>query len=175
MSLNALAVACVPMSSWSNLEDEFVAADADGIAIGEGGAESHSTTLNVHAVGRGQIVDDETASGIDDHGVTLADLGVVKNDVAFCHAPYPTDCLLKGVVPSRSVAQPSDNRLAAKFGVSSGGGAGSGLGGSLGVQRGETAALSPLPHTRDPALTIGCVKGGEGLWPLFPGVWASQD
>ena len=29
--------------------------------------------------------------------------------------------------------------------------------------RWETAALAPLPHTGDPVLTIGCVKGGEAI------------
>ncbi len=29
--------------------------------------------------------------------------------------------------------------------------------------RSETAALTPLPHPGDPALTIGCVKGGEAI------------
>lgn len=66
-----------------------MAADADVVTMGEGGAGTESPVLHWHAVGRFQIGNHETASGINDYGVVPADIVVVQNDVVVRKAPYP--------------------------------------------------------------------------------------
>jgi len=76
-----------------------VAADADVVTIGEGGAGTERLLLYLHAVGRPQIANHETASGIDDYGVVSADVVGVQDDVVVWEAPYPGDRRLERIAP----------------------------------------------------------------------------
>jgi hypothetical protein len=72
------------------LERELVAAYADAVTVGEGGAGMKSPALHRHAVERSQIGNHETASGINDYGVMPTDLVIVENDVIVGESPYPS-------------------------------------------------------------------------------------
>jgi hypothetical protein len=69
------------ISVWADFEFELVAADANVVTVSQRGAVTDSLALHLDTVGRPQIDDHETGSGVDDHGVVPADVGVVENDV----------------------------------------------------------------------------------------------
>ena len=66
-----------------------VAADADMVAVGQGGAAPDASASYLDAVGRSQIADDETACGVDHDSVVAADFVVVDNDVVVRPAADP--------------------------------------------------------------------------------------
>ena len=68
-------------SAATNFEYELVAADADPVAVGQGGAAPDAPASDVDTVGRPQIADHETPPGVDDDRVVAADIVVVENDV----------------------------------------------------------------------------------------------
>jgi hypothetical protein len=63
--------------AWANFEGEFVVADADVVTVGEVRAGADSPVSHLDTVGRPQIGDHETCSGVDDDGVVAADVGIV--------------------------------------------------------------------------------------------------
>src|SRR5580693_4150227 len=71
----------------ANFECELVAADADMVAVGQGGAAPDPPASNVDTVGRPQIADHETPPGVDDDRVVAADIVIVENDVVVGTAP----------------------------------------------------------------------------------------
>ena len=95
------------------------------------------STLHLDTVGRPQIRDKETGSGVDDDGVVAADVVIVENDVVVSKASDPDGRGLKRKVASGGVAQPGDDGLAAEgsapFEIADGVG-GRALGGPPGVQ-----------------------------------------
>ena len=75
------------LSMLLDLEGELVAADADSVTIEKGGTGTNSLVLHLHAVGRSQIGNHETATSVDDYGVVPADIVVVQNDVVVGRRP----------------------------------------------------------------------------------------
>jgi hypothetical protein len=63
------------------------AADGDVIAICERGAGPKSLTLHLHTIGRSQVGNHETTSGIEDYGVMPADIVTLQDDVVVWKAP----------------------------------------------------------------------------------------
>jgi hypothetical protein len=80
-----------------DLEGEFVTTDVDEVTVSEGSAGMYSPTLNHYSVGRSQVSDHESASGIDDYGMMSTDFGVIEDNVVICQAPYPCGRRLQGV------------------------------------------------------------------------------
>src|SRR5262249_29252440 len=62
-----------------DFEDELVTADADVVTDGKDRAGVDSLAVDLDTVGRPQIHNHETGSGIDDRGVVAADVGIVQN------------------------------------------------------------------------------------------------
>ena len=87
--------------------------DADVVTIGEIRAGADSLTLHLDTVGRPQIRDNETGSGVDDDGVVAADVVIVENDVVVRTASDPSGRGAQRKVASGGVAQPGEDGLAA--------------------------------------------------------------
>src|SRR4029079_16073953 len=65
----------------SGFKCELVIADPDDISVGEGGAGVDASVQHEDPIGRAQVSDYETASGVDDGGMVAAYLAVGENDV----------------------------------------------------------------------------------------------
>ena len=65
----------------ADFKRELVVTDADVVTVGEVRAGADSLALHLDTVGRPQIRDKETGSGVDDDGVVAADVVIVENDV----------------------------------------------------------------------------------------------
>ncbi len=92
-------------------EGELMAADADTVAVAEAvalGRIRSCRTCTPLADCRSVI--DETASGVDDHRVMAADLGVSEHDVVVGQPPDPGDVRLQRVSVSCAVAQRGGRR-----------------------------------------------------------------
>ena len=112
--------------------------DADVVTVGQVRAGADSLTLYLDTVGRPQIGDQETGSGVDDDGVVAADEVIVEHNVVVRPASDPDRRGLKRKVVSGSVAQPGEDGLAADRSAPveiADGVGGRALGGPLGVQR----------------------------------------
>src|ERR1700684_701281 len=86
-------------SASANFEYELVAADADMVAVGQGGAAPDAPASNVDTVDRPQIADHETPPGVDDDRVVTADIVVVENDVVVGSAADSVRRLESGALP----------------------------------------------------------------------------
>src|ERR1700749_530673 len=125
-------------SARSYVEGQLVAADADMVAIGEGGAASDAPALHQDSVSRSQIADHKAASGVDDDGVVATDVVVVEHDVVVESAANTGRAsqrialsVLAAQLGAGTHAVLSDGVRAEIDGAALGGG----LGGAFGVQR----------------------------------------
>jgi hypothetical protein len=78
------------------------------IPVREVGSGLDSVALYLDAVSRPKIGDHETGSGVDDHGVMAADVGVVENNFVISIAPDSGGSGVQQVIVSSTVKQPGD-------------------------------------------------------------------
>ena len=95
----------------ADFQGELVGTDTDVVTVGQIRAGADALTLHLDTVGRPQIGDNETGSGVDDDGVVAAHIVIGENDVVVRTASDPDGRGVQRKVASGSVAQARRGRI----------------------------------------------------------------